>query len=768
MRLPAFLASLAVGRQVRRAYDIQESPSLRSVARDLDRVESVREVKDVQRTFAQLAQFGRWADMAALFTQDGLFQWGDESVQGPAAIQAWLKTDAGAMDGVQPGSLYALVAENPLVTLSPDGKTAKGRFNGIRFMGDGAGATRIQGGIYENEYVYSGGRWRLSFLHHYAMYAGNYTHGWRNIDNKTIPIIPYHFTPDTVSPIPPPSDDAPATDATAAQLAKRIARLNNEDAVRNLQNSYGYYVDRRMWDDVVDLFGANASASVGAASYAGKDGVRRFLERMGPQGLTVGILNDRPIFDTIVHVDDNGAEAVARGFEIAMVGDVTAKTASWEFNLFRNVFAKDPVDGLWKFKAIHLSPLSVANYSAGWGKGSLAPQVTTPPGFLSTLGRTVEAKVIPLSPEDVAAGNVTVAELARRLARAAAYDGAENLSGAYGYYLDDLSCNNLGAIHARWGNKASPFTGWYQTPARVAGACKANYGEPKANVQRGSISFHWRPQPVILAATDGRSATLRARLLQPGTSLTGSGGFNGAIYHDQMALEDGHWRLWSITIDEHYWTSSWTSGWHNARLPNATATAAAPAASTTAANASRPASGGGLGAKYPPDILLTEVGEREATFRGGSGRTLNWPEIQIMWFQYRNPVTGRVPARYWPGCVPCRVRSGWNLTDRGYREPPTGPTRVTVTSGANIVNVRVAGGPDEPVAGTVELREAGRVRASTTIAALGATFTMPLDESPNVHTLTAVYLGSERLDPGHRVATVTVVGPPPFPTETSG
>ena len=767
MKLPAFLAGLALGRQVRRAtYDIQESPSLHSLARDLERVESVREVKDVQRTFAQLAQFGRWADMAALFTQDGLFQWGDESVQGPAAIQAWLKTDAGNMDGVRAGSLYALVAENPLVTLSADGKTAKGRFNGIRFMGDGAGATRIQGGIYENEYVYSGGRWRLSFLHHYAMYAGNYTDGWRNIDNKTIPIIPYHFTPDTVSPIPPPSGDAPATDFTSAQLAKRIARLNDEDAIRNLQNSYGYYVDRHMWDDVVDLFGANASASVGAASYSGVTGVRRFLERMGPAGLTMGVLNDRPIFDTIVQVADSGVEAVARGFEIAMVGDVTAKTASWEFNLFRNVFAKDAVDGLWKFKEIHLSPLSVANYSAGWGQGSLAPQVAAAPAFLNTLGRTVEAKVLPLSPADVAGGNVTLAELARRLARAAAYDGAENLSGAYGYYLDDLSCDNLGAIHARWGNKASPFVGWYQTPARVAGACRSNYGEPKANPQRASISFHWRPQPVILAAADGRSATLRARLLQPGTSLRGSGGFNGAIYHDQMALEDGRWRLWSITIDEHYWTSTWTSGWHNVRLPNATATAAAPGPSSSpSGNASRPATG--LQAKYPPDIALTELGEREATFRGGSGRTLSWPEIQIMWFQYRNPVTGRVPARYWPGCVPCGVRSGWNLTDRGYQEPPTGPTRVTVGSGANIVNVHVAGGPGEPVAGTVELREGGAVRASATVSAGAATFTLPLGESPNVHTLTAAYLGSDRLNPGQTVVTITAVGPPPFPTETS-
>ncbi len=33
-----------------------------------------------------------------------------------------------------------------------------------------------------------------------------------------------------------------------------VSAMNDEDKVRNLQNAYGYYVDRKMWDDVTDLF----------------------------------------------------------------------------------------------------------------------------------------------------------------------------------------------------------------------------------------------------------------------------------------------------------------------------------------------------------------------------------------------------------------------------------------------------------------------------------------------------------------------------------
>ncbi len=65
---------------------------------------------------------------------------------------------------------------------------------------------------------------------------------------------------------------------------------------------------------------------------------------------------------------------------------------------------------------------------------------------------------------------------------------------------------------------------------------------------------------------------------------------------------------------------------------------------------------------------------------GGSGQYIAWPDIQRMWFAYRNPVSGRVPKYYWPGCVPCQFKPEWNLTSHGYQEPPTGPAIVEGSS----------------------------------------------------------------------------------------
>lgn len=725
-------------------------PTMDTLAQDVARVESVREVKDLQRTYAQQAQFGQWAQMATLFADDGTLQWGSQTATGHAAIETWLRTDAAAMDGITAGSLHTVVNENPLVNLSVDGLTAKARWNGLRFMGDGVGGTRIEGGIYENEYVLRDGRWQISLLHYYPMYAGPYVGGWRNVGGA-LPIIPYHFTPEeTGVPIPPPVGTAPATTATAEQLAHRISRMNDEDEVRNLQDSYGYYVDRRMWTDVVDLFTQDSKVQIdGVGTYTAAAGVRQAMERMGPEGLTQGILNDHPFFDTIVDVNPNGREAIARGIEIGMIGDANTRVASWEFNVFRNHFVKE--NGLWKLKELDITPLIVANYATGWGNGGTAAPANTVPGFLDVAGRSARTLAADGS-------NTDTTDLARRLLRSAAYDGAENQSAAYGYYLDDLRCDEMGAIHATNGHKASPFAGWFQTPARIAQACHVVYGA-NPSTSRSSISFHWRPQPVIQVSEDGRSATLRARLLQPSTSTFSAGSFNGAMYHDQMVLEDGRWKLWSITIDEFYWMSpNWAGGWAAANPRSPTAPNPAPSTLIT---------------RYPPDVLLTDVGDREAGFQGGNGRYIAWPEIQRMWFAYRNPVTGRVPQYYSPGCVPCQFKPSFSLTANGYQEPPSGPSLVTATSAptnwgtAATVTATVTAGPGEAVTGTVRLREGTTALGSGTLVdSNSATITLPAGLSGGTHAVTVSYLGSDRLAPGETTVTVTVNLPPAWSAST--
>ncbi len=101
--------------------------------------------------------------------------------------------------------------------------------------------------------------------------------------------------------------------------------------MRNLQAAYNYYVDRKMWDDVSDLFAAGSVLEIGGIGiYDGPQGARRAMQRMGPPGLTHGQLNDHLVFDDVAEILPGGSEARMRGFELAMVGEADKGTQHWK------------------------------------------------------------------------------------------------------------------------------------------------------------------------------------------------------------------------------------------------------------------------------------------------------------------------------------------------------------------------------------------------------------------------------------------------------
>jgi hypothetical protein len=141
------------------------------------------------------------------------------------------------------------------------------------------------------------------------------------------------------------------------------------------------------------------------------------------------------------------------------------------------------------------------------------------------ISRIRSAKLLSDETNTIASTNIT--DFQRQLNKSAAYDGVENVASTYGYYADDLQSTQLGAIHAVNGHKEVPFTGFYYSSERIASACHAEYGYPNMSTLRSGISFHWLMQPVVLVADDGRSANMRARLLQPSTSQKEAGTFEG-------------------------------------------------------------------------------------------------------------------------------------------------------------------------------------------------------------------------------------------------
>jgi hypothetical protein len=662
---------LAMAAAPANAVAAPHSPTIDSLARDVDRAESLRAIKTLQRTWAQYSAAGLWTELGRLYAKDGrmLFE-GTTTIGGDAIAASLRKIHGEGKEGLPPGALHATLIEAPLANLSADGESGKARWYGFFLQGDGKGGASIQGGMYENEYVREDGRWKIALSHFIPQYAGSYEDGWTNWKGQDLPLIPYHFTAaETGIPIPPATGAAPRSKATLVSLQQRIAALNDEDKVRNLQNAYGYYVNRRMWDDVVDLFAAKSAIEFGGVGlYDGKAGVRRAMERMGPQGLSHGQLNDRPLFDTVVTIAPGGTEAHARGLELGMLGEADKGEAYWEVNVFDNRFVKE--GGVWKIREMRLFPLMRAAYDQGWGKSPPVVSGQIVPHFAAANPATGRPVAIPQGMKLLAAAPLTggiapapaerpasLAELRRRLAVSTAWDGAENVSTAYGMYIDDGQWRDMGAILGKHGAKQVPFAGYYLGVDRITQAVIAEYGEPKTR-PRPAIAFHWRIQPVINVARDGRSASVRTYLFHPNTSKQATGpmsGLSAGMYQDQMVIEDGIWRIWNLTLDEPYFTTAgWKGGWSGVKdLPPGQKTAEIPVLK-----------------KYPPDIPISIMGQREEHFRGGSGETIEWPGILPMWFPYRNPVSGRVPEHYITDCGPCEHAPDLSMTKHGYLLPP--------------------------------------------------------------------------------------------------
>ncbi len=437
-----------------------------SLARDAGRLEALRAAKDVQRSYAQLAQFGRWKDMAALFTPNARLVDGAESVDGRIAIAAWLQRRGGGHPGLAPGAFDSELIEEPLVNLSTDGNSAKGRWMSLSLLGDGKGKTRIESGIYENEYVRDGRSWKISLAHYYPQFVGDYENGWKNAGGADLALVPFHFSlAESGTPVLAAADAAPASGQTLAAVEARVAALNDEDAVRNLQNAYGYYVDRRMWNDVSDLFAEGGFVDLGGGHrFTGRAGIREAMESMGPAGLKHGELNDRPLFDTLVQVLPGGREAVSRGLEVGMVGAADQHTANWEFRVFRNRFVKE--GDIWKLEELHYYPILKADYFTGWGKVAASRAGgRAAPAFLDIQRNGPAAQ----GDDSGTAAQERLTEARRKLNRSLAYDGTENVSSAYGFYIDHQQLPEMSGIFAERGTKQFPSIGYYVGRDRIFG-----------------------------------------------------------------------------------------------------------------------------------------------------------------------------------------------------------------------------------------------------------------------------------------------------------
>jgi hypothetical protein len=649
-----------VGRVVEPAAD--EKTRTEQLQRAVDRAQSLRDVKNLQYLYSQYAQFGLWNEMGALFAEHGEIMVDDAvAFTGRDVIAAHLADEFNSgRQGLPKGGLHADYVTQPVVTLSYDGLTATGRWRKLTMDGRFGGEAKWSGGMQVNEYAKENGRWKILRLHYYPQFAGPYDTGYFTTRPDS-PLVPYHYTPAQAGrPVPdePSGSERKVEPQSLAQIERRIDALNDEDQIRNLQNMYGYYADRKMWTDVTDLFSTDGVLEVaGAGVWKGAAGLRRALERDGGEGLQRGQVNDQLQLSTVVSVDPSGGEARARGMTLGMISPKLGE-AYWSVGTFENRYVKQ--DGVWRIREMRLYTQMKTDYYQGWAKSALAAPLGGIPEFAMPNPATGKPVAYPdgsvpvggdrllPAPKPVAApaagqGSVEarLGTARRKLDMSKAYDAVENISSTFGYYLDDVLWDQFTELMAVDGARPQS-TGFYVGREHIYRAmvqAHSDGGSPSALNRRVILNFHQRLQPVIIVAPTARTATIRTRLLLAHALKDFSAGWSSGMYpNDTAVLEEGVWKLkMGGEIDETYFNSAnYHDGWAK---PSRTPGLAGLPSATGITNE----------IDFPPDVPWSMF----MGYRLKGMREASWPDIKPMWFSYRNPVSGRLPPNYCPDFLQC-------------------------------------------------------------------------------------------------------------------
>jgi hypothetical protein len=373
--------------------DAQLRPQLARLAHDVQQLEDQNQIEKLQRIYGYYLDKGLWDQAADLFADDGEVELaGRGTYIGKAHVLAYLR--AIGPEGPIAGRLYDNMQLQPIVHVSADGLTARGRWHLFAQIAQAGQFHEWGVGVYENEYVKRDGVWKIRRLHLYPTLYTPYEAGWEK-SVATYSRLESQLKPDrpaapVSAPVPAPFDYSnPVTGAapsaawtpaaadlaavgatpeamatTAASLQHRLSLLQDAAIIENLHAMYGYYLATLEWDALSDLWAPDGTIEIALRGvYAGKAAVRRNLNLYGQQGLDDGVLHNHMQFQPIIDVASDGQTAKMRSRAFSMMGNY-GKNGTWMGGIYENTYVKR--DGIWRIKSDHAVNTYFAPYDVGW------------------------------------------------------------------------------------------------------------------------------------------------------------------------------------------------------------------------------------------------------------------------------------------------------------------------------------------------------------------------------------------------------------------
>ncbi len=427
--------------------------------------------------------------------------------------------------------------------------------------------------------------------------------------------------------------------ARLARLEARVQAAEDVSALKRLQRTYGYFVDKGLWTDLADYFTDDAVANYPAGTFIGKASIRQHLYRnvgnvpVGTVGLGENRLYNHMNIQPVVNLDPGGTTAHGRWRAFATFGSVGGG-ATWAEGIYEMTYTKK--NGVWKISKLDYHSGFGAPYATGWvppaapAPGAApAPRPARQLAHAADKARNVECDGFPAacvapfhyanpgkgagSPVWIDAtlpvGDTSLGDVRRRaglllsrVQRLADEQQIENLQRIYGYYTDRGYWDQAADLFADKATMEVAQQGVYVGRDRIR---QYLAHQSPSGLTPGWLNDHIQLQIVATVSRNGKTAWSRSREFAMTGKLGASGQWSEGIYENRFVKENGVWKFAAVHFYPTFITD-YDKGWGKDAQP-------AP----------------GLLADLPPDRPPTQV-------------YAIYPKAHVPPFHYRNPVTEQV------------------------------------------------------------------------------------------------------------------------------
>jgi len=177
-----------------------------------------------------------------------------------------------------------------------------------------------------------------------------------------------------------------ALEAQSAATRHRLDALEAERAIRHLHHCYGYFMDKWLFPEIVDLFTDDVELRFLNGIFHGRAGAERMYGYAGEgvRGPRDNLLFEHLLMQDVITVAPNGLTARGRFHALLFVAIHDRVKAQhpdwpsqfWEGGVHENEYRRE--DGVWKIARFEYRIAYQADYATGWAAAPEAPLMVTP------------------------------------------------------------------------------------------------------------------------------------------------------------------------------------------------------------------------------------------------------------------------------------------------------------------------------------------------------------------------------------------------------